>query len=272
MLIESVVEEPKKENYVSFLDRLKNGLDIFGQENISLMIYGSYIRGAAEFGRSDIDGVLVFPNDVVIDKKVMFHISRIIANAQIGNNISLDLTPVDLRTMTDGRFNPYDPSFKRYFNLKGESVILFGPDYRDKFNYEFPTIEDQQSLTTNLWLSRKSFLMSEWNKREDYDRFLNNFKDSLDKVSRASKQIIGLTDRNLRLEKFSALEEIADKFPSINSEPLEKIKHLYKNRQELYDLYKNPEGALEVWAESLTFFEQMIKAYLDANPKRSLDS
>ena len=169
--------------------------------------------------------------------------------------------------MTDGRFNPYDPSFKKYFGSRGESTILFGLDYRNRFNYEFPKIEDQQTLTTNLWLSRKSFLMSEWNKREDYKRFKGNFKRTLDKVSRGSKQIIGLTDGNLRLNKFSALEEIADKFPNVNPEPLEKIKHLYKNRQELYELYKNPEEALRVWAKSLTFFEQMIKAYLDANPQ-----
>ena len=93
MLIESIEAEPKKENYEDFLAKLKYGLEIFGQKDISLMIYGSYVRGNADFGRSDIDGVLVFPDDVVVDKRAMSQISRIIANAQIGNNIPLDLTP-----------------------------------------------------------------------------------------------------------------------------------------------------------------------------------
>ena len=267
MLIESVEDEPKKENYEDFLAKLKCGLKILGEEKISLMIYGSYVRGNADFGRSDIDGVLVFPEDVKIDKRKFMQVSKILANAQIGNNIPLDLTPVDLRTMSDGRFASYDSSFKKYFNLEDECKIVYGPDYRNDFKFEFPAMGDQEQLTANLWKSRKMLLLSEYHKRNDPKRFKDDFKDALDKASRGSKQIIGLTDGNLRLSRFSALEDISKTFPQIDVEPLKRIKHLYKNRQELYDIYKNPEEALKVWSESLTFFEEMIKAYLDANPR-----
>ena len=255
---------PKKENYLDFLDKFVKGLEKIGNKDIGLMIYGSFIRGDSDFGRSDIDAVLVFP-EVITDKKLVNQIAYSISDAQKGNNLPLEITPVDLTTMSDGRFNSYDPSFEKYF--KSEGKIIFGLDYRNKFTFEFPTMPDQGQITANLWKSRRALLMSELNLQKDYKKFLEEFEETLNKTSRASKQIIGLTDGNLRLNRFSALEEISQIFPQVDITPLKKIKYLYKNLKELDEVYKHPGEVLKIWNSSLTFFEEMIKAYLDANQR-----
>lgn len=236
---------PTKKNYGSFLEKLVRGLEKLNNQEISLTIYGSYVRGDADYGRSDIDSVLVFPHDVVIDKNIFEQISNIVTDAQINNNVPLEITPVDLRTMSDGRFNSYEPSYERYF--KSEGKILFGPDYRNEFEFEFPTLQDQASLTNNLWRSRRNLLLSNWQRKADYKKFLEDFNTTLNKVSRASKQIMGMRDGNLRLNRFSALQEIAQVFPQVDLEPLKKIKHFYANLGDLDALYKEPEKLIEFW-------------------------
>ena len=229
------------------------------------MIYGSYVRKDFVSGRSDIDGVLVFQRDVVIGKSVMKYLSKAIANAQKGNNVPIQITPVDLRTMSDGRFTSYNPSFEDYF--KEEGKILFGPDYREKFRFEMPTMPDQGDVTENLWKSRGSLFLSEWNQQKDYNEFLNELKKTLDKVSRGSKQILFMMDGNLRLNRFSALDEINNFFPQVNTKPLRRIKDIYTNLKKLDRVYQNKREATKLFYSSVTFFEEMIKAYLDANPR-----
>lgn len=256
---------PKEENYFDFLDKFANGLENLGNKDISLMIYGSFVRGDVDFGRSDIDAILTLPNDVVTDKRIIAQISKIIALSQEGNNIPFQTSLVDLRTMNDGRFNSYDPNFKSYFNEEGR--ILFGKDYRDGFNFELVSHSDQTALRFNLRRARIGLLTSERVIKKDYPKFLEEFNQTLNSVSRGSKQILGMIDGNLRLNRFSALEEISQVFPEVDITPIKKIKYLYKNLKELDALYNNYSELIKVWEDSVTFFEQMIKAYLDANPR-----
>ena len=56
-------------------------------------------------------------------------------------------------------------------------------------------------------------------------------------------------------------------FPGIDVSPLRRLKQLYNNLRELDKLYHDEEGIINTWEESLTFFESLIKAYLDKNPR-----
>jgi len=126
---------------------------------------------------------------------------------------------------------------------------------------------DQESVKTNLWMSRRALIMSEWQRQLHYTKFLDGFDTTLRKASRASKQILGMMDGKLRLNRFSALEEIEKIFPQVDISPLKKIRHLFKNLDELDKIYKHPDEVIEIWKSSVTFFEQIIKVYLDANPR-----
>src|SRR3989344_6917384 len=89
---------PKEQNYKDFVEKLKGGLKDLGEQGVSLMLYGSWIRGDYVAGRSDIDAVLIFPDNVVIDKVKLHYALRVLARSQRDNNIPFQVTVTDLRT------------------------------------------------------------------------------------------------------------------------------------------------------------------------------
>ncbi len=252
---------PAEKNYKDFIDKLRNGLFSLGQQGVSLMLYGSYVRGDYDPGRSDIDAVLIFPEDVVIDKSKLHQSSKVLANAQEGNNVPFQVTVTDLRIMKDGKFNSFDPNFEDYF--KDEGRIIVGPDYRNDFKYSIATFSDQNSIRFNLRKSRLGLLTFEQYLSTNYEKIIEKFNKTLDATSRASKQILTMVDGNLRKNRFSALEELSNTFPNLDLDPLKRIKRLYLDMAKMDKLYKDPEKLFIVWNESVTFFEYLIKSYLD---------
>lgn len=254
-------KRPNRENYESFVEKLDNLLKIFKKNDLSLMLYGSYVRGDYNPGRSDIDAVLVFSDDVIIDKLKMNKFSKILACAEQDNNIPFQVTVCDLTTMRDGKFNSFDPNFKNYFDEEGK--IIFGSDYRNDFSYSLADNSDQNALRFNLRKSRMGLLFFETDKLNNYEKVLEKFNKTLNAVSRASKQILGMIDGNLRKNRFSALEELSKIFPDLDTNPLKKIKNLYHNLEDLDKLYRNVDELKIVWEDSINFFESLIKNYLE---------
>ncbi len=252
---------PTEQNYKDFINKLKVGLKNLGERGVSLMLYGSYIRGNYVSGRSDIDAILVFPNNVVIDKEKLNVASKALAQAQEGNNIPFQVTVTDLRTMQEGTFNSFEPDFLPYF--EDERRIITGPDYTTTFKYTMPKHPNQVPLRFNLRKSRTGLLFSEYDRNTDYKRFLERFNKTLDATSRASKQILSMVDGHLRKNRFSALEELSIFFPNLDTQPLKRVKSLYHNLGDLDRLYQNPEELIKVWDESVTFFECLVKSYLE---------
>jgi hypothetical protein len=254
---------PKEQNYQDFVEKLKGGLGNLGEQGVSLMLYGSWVRGDYVTGRSDIDAVLIFPDEVIINKQKLNTASKVLTQAQRGNNIPFQVTVTDLRTMQDGTFNSYNPSFENYF--KDECHILVGPDYREKFTFMMPTHPEQGPVTFNLRKCRQGLLFANHDKKSDYEQFLRKFTKSLDAVSRGSKQVLFMHDGNLLKNRFSALSKIKKEFPQVDTEPLEIIRNLYHHPERLDSIYRQPDEALSIWNSAVTFFEQLIKCYLDKN-------
>jgi len=256
---------PTEENYRNFMDKFVDGLERLEENGLSLMIYGSYVRGDYVPGRSDIDAVLIFPQEVVIPKDSLQKASAALQEALKDDKIPFQVTVTDLTTMTDGRFNSYNPSFEKYF--KEEEKVVVGPDYRGELKFEMSQYPDQEPLKFNLRKSRTGLLFGNHDEKEDYKLFLSKFNKTLDAVSRGSKQILFMTDGDLRIKRFSALETMAKIFPDVDVKPLEEIKYLYHNLDELDRLYRNSEELRKVWNSSVTFLEEMIRAYLRKFPR-----
>ena len=180
-------ERPKAENYRDFEQELVSGLTDLRIDGLSLMLYGSYVRGDFDAGRSDIDGVMIFPDHVVIDKKNLHNASLVLHQALRGNHVPFQVTVTDATTMRDGRFNSYDPSFQGYFE---EEARITGIDYRPQITYELPTMNEQVPVRFNLRKMRTGLLFAEHDRHDDYQAFLMKFIKSLDAVSRGSKQIL----------------------------------------------------------------------------------
>lgn len=255
---------PEAKHYRRFMDIFTKELERLNVGGLSLMLYGSYVRGDFVAGRSDIDAVLTFPYDVVISKRLMRDISNSLQRSLISGNIPFQVSPLDTTIMKDGRFNSFTLDFKDYFQSEGR--IILGPDYREEMVYLKTKTGEESALSHNLRKARIGLLFAEYDRMEDYEKFLRGFITTLNAASRASKQVLFLADGKLRKERFSALSELEKCFPGINVGPLEEIKYLYNNTSKLDELYKDPDEVMKVWNSAATFFEELIREYIHKFP------
>ncbi len=257
---------PTAENYQDFMNKLVKGLEKLGDDGLSLMVYGSFVRRDYTAGRSDIDSVLTFPDDVVIPKEFIHEVSVVLYGALRGNNVPFQVCPLDVAIMRDGRFNSFTDDFYDYFQSEGK--IVFGHDYRTEMVCLKTKTGEESALSHNLRKTRQSLLFAEHDRQEDYEKFLQGFNSALNSVSRGSKQILYLVDGKLRKNRFSALKELGRHFPAVNVEPLEQIKDLYHHPHKLDVLYRNPDEVMKVWNSAATFFEEVIREYIQVFPRR----
>ena len=255
---------PTTENYRDFMNKLVKGLEKLGDEGLSLMVYGSFVRGDHTAGRSDIDAVLTFPQDVVIPKDYMCEASVVLYNALRENSVPFQVSPLDVTIMRDGRFNSFTDDFYDYFQSEGRVVL--GPDYRSEMVCLRTKTGEESTLSHNLRKTRIALLFAEHDRHEDYERFLERFNSTLNAASRGSKQILYLVDGRLRKNRFSALKELRTHFPAVNVEPLERVRDLYHHPTKLDELYKKPDEAMKVWNSAATFFEEVIREYVRKFP------
>lgn len=255
---------PTREQYEDFERKLTEGIKGLDIEGISLMLYGSYVRGDWDAGRSDVDGVLILPDDVVINKENLARASSVVADALRDNPIDFEVTVTDLRTMVDGRFNTFTPDFREYF---ANEARIVGEDYLQRFRYQFPNLGGQEQLRFNLRKSRSALLFADHYIEKDDESFVLGLDKVLKSASRGSKQVLYLQDEVFRVNRFSALEDIPRYFPEVDVSPLAEMKELFKDHDRYDALRKDSQGATELATRSLTFFESMIKAYLDRHPR-----
>lgn len=253
-------ERPKLENYADFMGKLTSGLEELNIPGMALMIYGSYVREDYNLGRSDIDAVWIFDNDVIINKEHLLACSKVLAYSLKGNNVPFQVTVSDLKTMKEGTFNSYNSSFKGYFESEG--VFIVGPNYLPEFTYAKYKHAEQNPLAFNLRKVRNGLLFFEHEINKEYKLFVKRFESVLNATSRASKQIMFMHDDKLRVSRFSAVDAISQEFPEVNIEPLKRIKYLFNNLGELDKMYHQKDEMLKLYCSSLTTFEQMVKAYL----------
>lgn len=256
---------PKEENYRDFQSKLVDGLKGLVIEGLSLMFYGSFIRGDYNPGRSDIDAVLEFPDEVIIDKVNLDRCSKVLAEALEGNHIPFQVSVCDKMTSEDGRFNSYTSDFDKYFREEG--IILVGHDLRKYMKFESQKSGELHSISFNLRKSRLGLLFAKYHLKHDYERLLKDFGKTLDSTSRGSKQILQLADGDIRKNRFSGLERIRSDFQDVDVEPLEKIKTLYVEPSKLDVIYKNSQELFSLWNSALTTFEQIIRSYIRQYPK-----
>jgi predicted nucleotidyltransferase len=253
-------QRPRRETYDSFVNEFSAGLEEINIEGLSLMLYGSYARGTHIIGRSDIDAVLIFADDCVINKKDLRKVSRELSMALTQYKIPFQVTPSDLTTMKEGRFNSYDETFREYF--MNERKIILGPDYVPEFEYKSTPYPEQAKLNFNLRKARQGLLFSEYYKEKDYMTFLDKFNKSLEAIARSPKQLLQTLDQKLRIHKFTVTEELKEKFPGINLIQMEIIRDHQRNPELLDKLYKDPEQVTKIWEDSLTFLEELVKIYI----------
>ena len=145
--------------------------------------------------------------------------------------------------------------------------MLFGKDYTLQFSYDGMKPGDMSAISHNLRKTRQSLLFSSYTRLRDMPAFVKGFRSTLKAASRASKQILHLADGNLRRSRFSALGEMQRFFPDVDVEPLRTMQKLYTNPSQLDIVYQHPREMAEYWDRFMTFFEQVVKAYIEKFPR-----
>ena len=255
---------PKESDYQNFETKLTEEFSKLNIEGLSLMLYGSYVRGDYTAGRSDIDGILIFPNNIITNKNELLLCSNALESVMKIKYIPFQISVCDIGTIQDGRFNTYSEDFKDYF--KKERKILLGPDYYDKMQFLKEKDGILHSTSFNLRKSRTGLLFSEYHKKHDYKSLVKTFQKGIDTALNSTKQITYLNSGKLVANKFSSFEFIQKEYPNIDLSHLKHIQYLYKFPHKLDDIYKTPKEMINLWANSLETFEEIIKEYIKQNP------
>lgn len=253
-----------KENYDSFVEKLVSGLKNLRHDGLSLMLHGSYMRGNYIPGVSDIDALLVFPEDVVTDKEKVSEISVVIANALRDNPVDFQVCPLDATIIKNPPFHSLGESWKGY--LETSSELVLGPDYRPEFRFMYNVPVEAGTVAHNLRKTRKSILLAEHNKEYNPEKFFRDFMTTLRAVSSCSKQFYFLLKRNLKQERFSGIETLKEILPGLDTEPLERIKRVYSSQKELRRFREFPGDMTHFWHYSLTFLEEQVRQFIREYP------
>ncbi len=255
---------PEAKDYTEFVRKIQQRSQGLALQRVSLLLYGSFIRGDYIPGRSDIDSTLIFPQEGAINKEQLRDMGNIVAKTLREHPLPFEVTVTDIGTMRDGRFNSYNTTFEEYFKKEGRTIV--GPEYRPEFRFSLSTHPEQEALRFNLRKSRTGLLLAEYDQRRNYESYLEKFEKTLKAVSRGSKQVLYMIDGELRMNRFSALEVLPTVFPDLDCSPLEEGKWLFNNLNELDRVYRNPRQVIVIWEKSVTFLEQLIWAYIQKVP------
>ena len=256
---------PTRKNYDTFAAKLCAGLSPLAEKGVSLILHGSYINGTYTPGRSDIDGLLIFPDDFVIDRTNLDLATTALADAMTDNAVPFQVVIADIASLLDGRFTGYNPTFNEYFRKEGR--VMVGPDYRATFSFSLSGKSGQNEASHSLRKIRQGMLFSDYDSQTDYEQFLKRFCKALDATATLTKSVFLMTDSRVRVGKFSLVDELHETFPELDTTPWEMVKDLYTNPEKLDRLFARPQDTKTVWHDARMFSESLVKAYCGKHPR-----
>ena len=256
---------PTKKDYDTFVDNLKSSFSRNFPE-ICFYLYGSYLEGRADYGRSDIDGGIILDENFITDKKRISKLAKILLNSMPKNKISFDLNLLDIGTCKDGRFLSYTDDFTDYFNQNGNIKVISGPDFVSEFkalNYKSGVLD--RVAYNFIRRLRKNLLLSEIDIQNNPETFKENSKKSFTDLSALPKKLLWLLGQDINPIREKTYEKLTNIF-EVKFPILEKSNNLLKKPQEFHELIENLPQALAHYKENLTCFEEILKTYVDRCP------
>lgn len=252
---------PTRENYEEFAHSLIRGISNL-DDGMSLLVYGSFARDDYTPGRSDIDAILVLPN-IISDKRSLKSISKIYTEAQQGNHVPFQLTVTDKVSLQDGRLNPYMADFEKY--LKSDAVLLVGDNPLRHMNCLHAKDGILTTLTFNFRKARSNLCQFDFELEENPRSFFKYYVKALDACVNASRKIPQLMTGEPVRGKFEGKLMLPELFPTLDLTILNKLEFLFSDAIRLQSCAKEAEHMRLIWEDSLTFFEELVQAYIEHN-------
>ncbi|MEM1535259.1 MAG: hypothetical protein QW199_00955 [Candidatus Pacearchaeota archaeon] len=257
-------KRPSAKDYDKFIESFVDGLNSlckYKNKKLSFIAYGSYVNKKNFVpGRSDIDAFLVFFDKFVIDKAFLSEVAEIFSSS-LTKAIPLHFRVFDIETLIDGRFNTFEPSFKKIIN---SGIVLFGEDCRGLFCYERAILDGQVRLRYDLRDSRSGLFYYQHSKNER--AIIENFYKTLEYLRRVPQNLLCMLGEYF--DWVEACEEIKQREQfKFNHKTLDKVINLLLNPRQLDKIYRNKAQVIALWKDVVTCFEELIASYVLAYPK-----
>ena len=257
------MELPTKKNYDSFVDEFAGAICKV-QPDTCFYLFGSYIDGRADFGRSDIDGGIILNDNIVTDTKKIKQLSSILAKCLSKNKVLIQFNLSDRKTNKDGRFMSYTKDYTDWFKQKAK--VLAGQDYLQEMNGLDFKSGVLYSAAFNLRELRNNSLEAGFINANNPIQFRKNFEKSLEITASFPKKLIWLVSRQMFEKRGEAAKELKKIFPDLELSSLDNINEFLRNPEAIYSLADNYEQASNISLLALTQTEEMIEAYLSKFP------
>jgi len=147
MISRVMIHIPAKEEYDCFVRNFSHELSS-KHPDVCFFAYGSFFDGNCDYGRSDIDGGLIFNSGCVIDKKKLIEISETLAGLLREYPVKTGFNPMDTTSSQDGRFLSYSDDYTDF--IKKFAKVLSGPDLLYQLNGRNFKSQSLQSASFNF--------------------------------------------------------------------------------------------------------------------------
>jgi len=261
----ATAELPLQELYELFVGALINpssGIRKFEKEGV-----GAVINGTHE-GEGYLSLLLVFPDNVVINKIRLRNISRVLSGIMQTYPVQLQIIPIDIKTMTDGRLNFQGNYISNIINQQNN--LILGPvlEYEQKFDYGAVGSKLEKEFGQKLMDSRRRLMLSEYHKDvKDFFALAGNYNSTLHALRIIPNEIVNMLDlrKNETEKKKSTLETIASCFSGVDIMAINNLRDKYTTPDRLSE--KNIELIFYRWDLAVSCIEQLVHSYMTFVPK-----
>jgi hypothetical protein len=243
----------------------------------SLLLYGSLCDDRLKPGISDIDLILFFWDEFVLDPAMMCRVSDSLMEQlhkiRFDTGWYLDVSILDLGNAKDGRFIPYNDNFSKvFFPHTGDSELIFGKPFVGVLNPVSLLDPVESRIAYNLQSLRAYVLFGRcnerWNQGGSAGRELKVFQQ-VRSLSRKVVDLVNPDQMQILKDKNKCVIELQKAFPNIDISILAAIETMFRDKDLVIDTILGCK-AFPLLVKALTCYETILKEAVQRLPMRSM--
>lgn len=263
-----MIKVPSKEDYKRFINDFSSVLQR-NHPDVCFYTYGSYASDQCDYGRSDIDGGLIFDCGIVTPKSAIISIAELLSVARLKYSVDVDFNVSDKESSLDGRFLAYSDDYTDW--IKSSGIIWSGPDLLYCLNGKNFRSQVLHSASFNFCGPhgvRQILLYSAYQFYRDSDGFVKDVIKGLEKVAKFPKKLVWLRDGVVIPSRFAAKERL-ESLLDADLSFIDGINQVLSKPKELIESLYVQENAIELLCYALDCLEDIIGLYIKKFPEIS---
>lgn len=266
-----------REHYQKVVDAITDVLSTEIEDKISFLVYGSMLDDRLIPGLSDIDSVLFFWDEYVLDPKLIERLGNAMRDAFSflhPDAVSfLDIAVIDAGHAADGRFIPYNDNFAKVFDtVNGDARLIHGKHFIDVLNPVELVDPVEARLAYNLQTLRIHLLFGRCNFKSvngiNPARELHVFQQ----VRSVARKVMMLLAPDMKLvkSKRDSLRACKEYLLNASFDTFFEIEDLFENRDRVIDLLFSGSDSTPLLLRALECYEKILRSIVKRFPPKSL--